>query len=124
MKAPLTFAGLLFASWLAAQTSTQSLPSGEPKEELCSVAGVVVKAGDGTPLKRASVQLFSIEVIAKSITVHTGDAVTRSKTARGRMRISSNRLRKKGEKVTVEEGDSKAVNLITIKTVSPEQQKP
>ncbi|MGA2427277.1 MAG: hypothetical protein ABSH13_02130 [Candidatus Acidiferrum sp.] len=30
----------------------------------------------------------------------------------------------KGEKVTVEEGDSKALNLTTIKTASTEQQKP
>jgi hypothetical protein len=30
----------------------------------------------------------------------------------------------KGEKVSVQEGDSKSVNLTEIKTASPEQQKP
>ena len=72
MRSPcLGLAGLLLASGLGAQTPAGNFSGPTPKKDECSVAGMVVKLADGEPLRKASVDLSSMEDRQRTISTTT-----------------------------------------------------
>jgi|ERR1700736_2068248 hypothetical protein len=117
---PLPLPGLLLASTLAAQAPAWNASTNPVKKDEGSIAGMVVKLGGGEPLKKATIQLNS-----EDDRIHT-HSVSTSTDAGGRWEDPDflKPFEEKGEKITLGEGETKSVNLATIKTASTEQQEP
>ena len=72
MKALVALAGLLLASTASAQKPTAAAVD-KTNQEPCVVAGQVVRLGDSTPLRKANVQLFSLNQDGTSMAARTGE---------------------------------------------------
>jgi hypothetical protein len=116
----LTFASLLLASSLAAQAPTPGLPSGALKEDVCNIAGMVVKLSGSEPLSKASVHLQSTEDRTRAISTVTG-AGGRFELRGidpGRYRLTVSRV----GFVTQEYGQKKSEDPGAVLTLRPGQQ--
>jgi Carboxypeptidase regulatory-like domain len=72
MKALVALAGLLLASTATAQKPTAATVD-KTNQEPCVVAGQVVRLGEGTPLRKANVQLFNLDQEGTSMAARTAE---------------------------------------------------
>jgi hypothetical protein len=72
MKTLVALAGLLLASTVSAQKPTTAAVD-KTNQDPCVVAGQVVRVGEGTPLRKANVQLFSLNQDGASMAARTGE---------------------------------------------------
>jgi Carboxypeptidase regulatory-like domain len=119
MKASLAIAALLLASPSALRAGAQSPSVEGPKEQLCKVSGIVVRAGDSSPLKKATVQLLAAGQNGESVSAHTGEdgkfVFDQIRAGRYRLLVSRNGY------VTQNYGQRKASDPPAILSLSPGQ---
>jgi Carboxypeptidase regulatory-like domain len=73
MKVLFALAGLLLACTASAQKPTAAATVDKTNQEPCTVAGQVVRLGESTPLRKANVQLLSVEPDGTSVATRTGE---------------------------------------------------
>jgi len=115
----LAIASLMLASSVAARGPAQTAATDKPKQDLCNVSGLVVKSGDGTPLRKAIVRLSSIESDGKSSSARTEEdgRFVLDKIGPGRYRLTVTRH----GYVTQEYGQRRPSDPSAILALSPGQ---